>query len=187
MSGREREFSVPPGLLLVGFVRKPHGVRGEVSVELVGDNPSRFRAGSRLVVVHAGEERGSEVVVETARLHRQRYLIRFAGYSAREEAERLRGAAVCVPESEARPRQGQVFLKDLPGLRVVDESGRVLGEVARVLEYPAQDVLEISTARGTKLLPLVRELVPEVDLEAGRIVVRPPEGIFEDSPAGQVR
>lgn len=108
--------------------------------------------------------------------------MRFCDVHSRDEAESLRGSALCIPEAEARPKENQVWIKDLYGLTVVDSEGRVLGRVVGVLSYPAQDVLEIETSGGRKLLPLVRDLVPEVDLEVGRLVVTPPRGVFEVDP-----
>lgn len=181
MKRGSRQFSVPDGLLLVAIVHRPHGVRGEVSVELVGENPTRLSPGSRLVAIEEHESRHDELVVSSSRIHRGRYLVRFSGFDTREEADTLRGLALCVREEDARPHDNQVWIKDLYGLTVVDVGGRVLGEVVEVLTYPAQDVLEIATPSGKKLLPFVAELVPDVDLDARRIVVAPPAGIFDDS------
>lgn len=182
MSKRQRDLFVPPDHLLVAVVGGPHGVSGEVTVELLGENPDRLVAGSRLLAVGHTEESPRELTISSSRPHRGRYLVRFSGVDNRNEAESLRGTALCVPEASARPRDDQVWIKDLYGLEVVDTGGRELGRVVEVWDYPAQDVLEIETPGGRKLLPLVRDLVPEVDLESGRLVVSPPEGVFEAEP-----
>lgn len=211
---RIADIEVPEGHLLVGVVVKPHGVRGEVSVELVGDEPARLSVGSRVFLklpVRDGAERGVpspgsraenenapssrgrvederersnpyDVVVEASRRHKGRFILKVAGVSDRDAAESLRGAIITVRESDVRPRPGQVFIKDLYGLEVVDKGGRVLGRVVGVLTYPAQDVLEIETPRGVVLLPNVAALVPEIDVGSGRIVVDPPGGVFEGDP-----
>jgi 16S rRNA processing protein RimM len=213
MARRTHELDVPEGYLLVGLVHKPHGIKGEVSVELLGDEPSRLHAGSRIFVslrvpvypIEASEgtvsderkrdnlargdtppesyEEPRPVTVRASRFHRGRYIVKIEGVDDRNAAESFRDAIITIPETEAAPKTGQVFLKDLYGLSVVDKAGRELGRVVSVLTYPAQDVLEIETQTGKKLLPLVRELVPEVDLESGKVVVDPPAGIFEGDPA----
>ncbi|MER3521611.1 MAG: 16S rRNA processing protein RimM [Acidimicrobiia bacterium] len=174
---RESHVSIPDGLLLVALVHRPHGVKGEVSVELVGENPGRLSPGSRLVAVRENVIYLEEVVVSASRIHRGRYIVRFSGFETRDEAETLRGVALCISEKDTRPHDHQVWIKDLYGLTVVDTKGRVLG----VLTYPAQDVLEINTPAGRRLLPFVEQLVPNVDLDAGRIVVNPPLGVFDES------
>ncbi len=179
MRDRDIENSIPFDHLLVGIVRRPHGVRGEVSVELVGENPRRLEAGSRLSAVIPEEGNAKELIVASSRAHKGRYIVRFAGIRNRDEAESLRGAALCIPEAEAEPRSGQVWIKDLFGLEVFDTEGRKLGTIVDVLSYPAQDVIEIETLEGRALLPFVKDLVSEVDLESRRVVVSPPAGIFE--------
>jgi 16S rRNA processing protein RimM len=179
MSGTKREHPVPPGYLLVGLIHRPHGVRGEVSVELLGDNPSRLAPGSKLVAVGGEGDISRELAVMGSRFHRGRYLVHFSGIDDRSDAESIRGMALCISESEAKPKDNQVWIKDLLDLEVVDTGGRVLGRVVDVLSYPAQDILEVETSSGTELLPLVEELVPEIDLKSGRLLANPPRGMFE--------
>lgn len=211
---RIADIEVPEGHLLVGVVVKPHGVRGEVSVEFLGDDPSRLSVGSRVFLklplrdarragapsppnsaddeiaslayrhtdAESDRSKPYDVIVEASRRHKGRFILKVGGVSDRDAAEALRGAIITVRESDVRPRPGQVFIKDLYGLEVLDKAGRSLGRVVGVLTYPAQDVLEIETSRGVVMLPNVPALVLEVDVGSGRIIVDPPEGVFEGEP-----
>jgi len=170
--------------LSVGRVVRPHGVRGEVLVEIVTDTPhARFAPASRLHV----EARGS-VLVAASRPHQGRWLLQLAGVDDRDAAEALRGAALSVEVTDDELDVDGEFFPDvrLIGLRArrhgVDGSpGDALGVVAGVLHLPAQDLLEVQTEAGpVVLVPFVRAIVPVVDLAAGLVLIDPPGGLFDD-------
>ena len=166
--------------LVVGRIGKPHGVRGEVTVEVRTDDPDvRFAPGSSLRTDPA--ERGPLTV--TAVHPRSGGLVAgFAGVDSREAAEALRGTVLVVdsaelPEIEAAD---EWYDHQLVGLAAVDPAGAALGEVADVVHAPATDLLVVRDADGREhLVPFVRELVPAVDVPGGRVVVDPPEGLFD--------
>lgn len=93
--------------------------------------------------------------------------MRLEGCSTRDEAEGYRGALLSIPELEAIIAEGQFLPDALVGLEVVSARGEHLGEVTDVLDYPAQEILEVRTKRGSRLIPFVRELVPSVDIDGG--------------------
>lgn len=161
------------GRLLVGRVVKPHGIRGEVSIEILSDRPERFVPGARMF---AGE---TEVVIATARPHQGRMLVCFEHVADRDDAERMRGVVLAIEREEATPLPpGSYYPFQLEGLTVVDPAGEELGTLLRVDEGAAHD-LWIVRARGRDVLvPAVREIVKKVDLDARTIVVDAPEGLF---------
>lgn len=123
-----------------------------------------------------GSER--ELAIASARPGPKEVLVRFEGVEGRSEAERLRGATVLVLRSELEPpKEGEFFLGDLVGLTAVDEQGRVLGKVEEVWSTGPVPNLVIRGEALELVVPFADEFVPTVDLEAGRIVVRPPEYI----------
>ena len=161
-------------MLLAGEVGKPHGLAGDVYVVVISDDPRRFEPGS---VLHS--ESGAELIVERARAHADRFLVRFAGFDTRELAETLRGP-LFVPGDQTRPLEEDEFWHDdLVGLKVLSVDGAELGRVDAVVAGPAQDLLEVSTERGLRLVPIVKEIVVSVDTEAGSVIVDAPEGLLD--------
>lgn len=140
----------------------------------ISDDPRRFDAGSELV-----HEDGRTLTVESTRDHRNRFLVKFAGVDDREGAEALRGP-LYVPGADARSLEpGEFWAHDLEGLDVVHAgTGDVVGKVAYVAEGPAQDLLVLDTPAGERMIPLVAEIVVEVDVAGGRVRVDPPEGLL---------
>ena len=122
---------------------------------------------------------GRTLVVERARAHADRFLVKFEGVDDRPAAESLRGA-LYVPDNDIRTLdEDEYWYDDLVGCTVVGSSGNEIGTVRSVLERPAQDLLEVDTARGPRLIPLVKEIVVEVDTKTRAIVVDPPEGLLD--------
>ena len=140
----------------------------------ISDDPRRFETGAQLR--HAN---GRTLTVESAREHRDRFLVKFEGSDSREDAEDLRGP-LYVPASDVRELEGDEFWEhDLEGLAAVHAStGAPLGIVAYVQPGPAQDLLVLDTPDGERLVPFVSEIVTGVDLEAGRVTIDPPEGLL---------
>lgn len=186
----------PPGHLLVGLLHKPHGLGGEITAQLLSDVSERFDPRAVVYVSflsgkpegepqssgHRGNGVGGEnaggsgpvpVEITSSRQHLGRWLLRFEGCDSREDADRFRGAILSIPESEAIIAEGQFLLGDLVGLEVVSADGEMLGVVEDVLDYPAQDILEIRTEQGNRMIPFVRELIPEVDLHEGVMTLDP--------------
>lgn len=162
-------------MLLAGEIGKPHGIAGQVYVVPISDDPRRFEAGARLV--HAD---GRTLVVEDFRRHKgDRFLAKFEGIDTRTDAEGLRGS-LFVSESEPRDLQeGEYMHSDLIGCTVVAVNGEILGTVAGVMSGVAQDLLEVETASGGGLIPLVKEMVKEIDVPGARITVTLPEGLLD--------
>lgn len=161
-------------MLLAGEIGKPHGMSGEVYVIRISDDPHRFDPGATLI--HAD---GRELVVASARAHRDRFLVRFEDVVDRAAAETLRGA-LYVPADALRDLEDSEFWEaDLVGSRVTLPDGSEVGEVSDVIVRPAQDLLQIETPRGPRLVPFVTEIVTEVDPEARRVVIDPPEGLLD--------
>src|SRR5215207_2538303 len=164
---------------LVGVIGRPHGVRGEVAVELRTDEPERRFAPGQVL----REEGGTRLfTVQSVRDHSGRLLVRFAELVDRAGAEVARGTLlIAVVEPNQRPAEpGEFYDRQLIGLRVTTPDGTDVGTVGSVLHLPAQDVLEIQTAAGARLVPFVEALVPDIDLEAGRLTVVDVVGLLDD-------
>ena len=161
-------------MLLAGEIGKPHGLAGEVYVVVISDDPHRFEPGATLL--HAD---GRTVTVETARAHGGRFLVKFMGIDSREVAATMRGA-LFVPSSQKRALEPDEFWHDdLVGCTVVGDDGSAIGTVSGIVAGPSQDLLEVATAAGPRLVPMVKEIITHVDPGARRIVLDPPEGLLD--------
>jgi len=171
--------------LVVGRVVKPHGIRGELAVEVRTDSPDeRFAVGSTLVgrLGRGDSAVDRQVTVEAARHHSGRLLVRFTGVDDRDSAEPLRGMLLLIESASLPDPEDPDEFHDhqLIGLVVRDTSGRDLGEVSDVLHTPAGELLEIRLAGGgDALVPFVSEMVPLVDVAGGACVIDPPEGLLD--------
>lgn len=150
-------------------------MRGEVTVLPDADDLSCFDPGS---VLHAGDDAARSLVIASSRAHRDGLVLAFEGIGTRDAAEALRGALLTIPSTARRALgDGEFWPEDLVGLVAVDQAGRQLGEVTGV-ELGNQDRLVVTTPAGRRVLvPFVADLVG--DPEAGRIAIRPPEGLFD--------
>ncbi|MGW3889404.1 ribosome maturation factor RimM [Micromonospora chokoriensis] len=194
--------------LVVGRIGKPHGVRGEVTVEVRTDEPeARFAPGTVLrtepgatpppapahsavpgAVPAPADGPGvpfrvpAELTIEEARFHQGRMLVAFDGILDRNTAEALRGTLLVVDSADVDPPDDPEEFHDhqLVGLAVVTPAGERLGEVARIDHAPSSDLLVLRRPEGrTALIPFVRAIVPEVDLAGGRVIVDPPAGLLD--------
>lgn len=170
-----------PHYLAVGQVVGVHGLRGELKVEILTDDPHRFR---RLRRVFVGREDEEPVPrrLQGYRLHQGRALLKLEGCDDRAAAEALRGMLIQVPFKEALPLQeGEYYEHQIVGLSVWTTAGEHLGSVAEILYTGANDVYVVhSTApdRREILLPAIVQVVRQVDLDAGRLIVELPDGLL---------
>jgi 16S rRNA processing protein RimM len=165
---------------VVGVIGRPHGVRGEVAVELRTDEPERRFVPGQVLLEEGGTR---HFTVRSVRNHSGRLLVSFAELEDRTGAEAVRGMLLTAPvEPDERPAEpGEFYDRHLIGLSATTPDGAEVGRVRSVLHLPAQDILEIETAAGPRLVPFVEALVPDVDLEAGRLTVVNLTGLFGDS------
>jgi 16S rRNA processing protein RimM len=173
--------------VVVGRIGRPHGVRGEVTVEVRTDEPERrFAVGTS---VRAERPRGfaapwPALTVAGTRWHRSTLLVRFDELSDRTTAESARGLLLHadVPADESPEDPEEFYDHQLVGLAAEDLDGRTLGEVSAVL-HGAQDLLQVRTPDGRDaLVPFVAALVPEVDVAGGRVVVADRPGLVTPFP-----
>ena len=165
--------------IVIGRIRRPHGIRGEVSVEVRTDEPDRrFTVGGKLATDPA--ERGP-LTLEAARWHSGSLLLTFAEIPDRTAAEDLRGTWLVLDSADLGPTgdPDEFYDHELIGLTAVTPDGEVVGPVTDVRHH-GQDLLVIKSATDAELLvPFVTAIVPEVDVAGGRLVIDPPPGLLE--------
>lgn len=187
--------------LVIGYVMRAHGVRGEVVIAVTTDEPQdRYVVGSVLATDPAT---AGPLVIEGLRVHSSsgvdRLLIAFEGVFDRDGAERLRGVKLLVDAADVKPSDDPDEFHDfeLIGLAVVVRdavaggteagvtaagyaTGEQIGEIIRVTHGPGADMLVVTRPDGRQtLIPFVTAIVPEVDVAAGRVVITPPEGLLD--------
>ena len=179
--------------VVVGRIGKPHGVRGEVTLDVRTDEPERrFAPGTTLrALAPAGSSSSlSSLTVSRSRWHQSVLLVSFEEIVGREAAEAARGLVLhtTLGPQDAPSDPEEFYDHQLIGLAAYDEDGTHLGELTAVVHGSAQDLLTIRTPDGRNaLVPFVSALVPEVDLEAGRVVIADRPGLvapFPDEPSG---
>lgn len=169
----------PTPAYLVARIGKPHGLRGEVTVQVHTDNPQdRLVPGAEFST--EPPERGPLTLV-SVRVHQGTYLLGFAGVPDRNAAETLRDTRLVTADADPDDDEDEGWYEqDLVGFAVVLTDGTVVGEVGALHTRPVQDLLEVRLDRGGEaLVPFVEELVPEVDEDARRVVIAPPPGLLD--------
>jgi 16S rRNA processing protein RimM len=166
--------------LVVGRVGKPHGLRGEVTVEVRTDSPElRFAPGT---VLRTDPVLPRPLVVDGMHWHGGRLLLTFEGVEDRAGAEALRDLRLVieVADDEVPEDPEEFYDHQLIGLAAVTVDGVEVGVVGEVLHLPSQEVLAVRTPDGREVLvPFVAEMVPRVDLAAGRLLLDPPPGLLD--------
>ncbi len=184
MSGaKERPAGPPtaggPAFLVVGKVRRPHGVHGEVVAEIHTDFPERI---SLKKVVYLGEKH-VKLVIASQRPHNEGRLLGFEGVTTPEQAGRYRNQILSIAASEASELpEGEFYFHELLDLDVVDEAGNLLGILTEILETGANDVYVVTDSAGRELLlPAISEVILNVDLDAKTMKVHLLPGLAEET------
>ena len=168
--------------LVVGRVVRAHGVTGELVVEVRTDDPDiRFAPGTTLRAKpsRGGPER--DYVVDSAREHSGRLLVRLDGVADRSAADSLRGTLFVVDSADLPPIEepDEFYDHQLEGLQVVTTTGTPVGSVAEVLHTAAGELLSVRSEAGEVLVPFVSAIVTSVSLADQTIEIDPPEGLLE--------
>jgi len=168
-----------PEYLLVGKLRRPHGLAGEMLMEVATDFPERLRSG---VEVFLGGQHVA-VTIAAVRQHAKGLLIQFEDVKDRELAGGYRNESVWV-RTEDRPAlaEGTYYHHQLLGCRVLDEEGRPMGELVEIIETGANDVYVVQAENGDEtLLPVIKDVVLAVDTGTRTVVARLPAGTDQES------
>ncbi len=165
MTGPRHEALEPAAGVTVGRVVGVHGLRGEVKVEPLSDFPERFEPGAALWLD------GRRLRVEGSRWQRRLVYLKLEGVDSRSDAVALAGRELCVPELLALVQEGVYYQHDVIGLSVVDAAGETLGRVSDILSTGANDVYVVRGERGELLLPAIDDVVRQIDLDGGCLLV----------------
>lgn len=163
-----------PLYLSVGFLRRPHGVRGEIIMDLHTDFPERMKKGRKLFI---GDDR-KPMILTNVRPHQSGLLVKFRDVDTPEDAGLYRNQWVYVQTKDVPLPEGQHYKHELLGLKVVDETGNPLGELVEILETGANDVYVVRDNSGKEiLLPNIPSVVLDLDLGTRTMYVHLLEGL----------
>ncbi len=167
-----------PVFLAVGKLRRPHGVHGEIQMDVLTDFPERLVAG---VMVYAGTEH-RPLRLKNVRPHDQVLLLTFGEFTTPEAVGELRNQVLFVRADDRPPLpEGEYYHHELIGLRVVDENGNVLGKLTEILETGANDVYLVRPDTGSDiLLPAIEDVILAIDLTAGEMRVHLLPGLLAE-------
>jgi 16S rRNA processing protein RimM len=168
-----------PVYLTVGFIRRPHGIRGELIMDVHTDFPDRLRVGAKVLL----GEGHKPAKFASARPHGTALLVAFQGLDTPEKAGALRNTWVYVAAADRPPLpEGQIYRHQALGLRVVTDDGRELGQLVDIFETGANNVYVVKTADEKEiLLPVIPDVVLGIDLAKGEIKVHLLDGLVSDT------
>lgn len=166
-------------LVAIAKIAKPRGLRGELVADVLTDFPERFETtGNVFALLADGESR--ELQIEKFWFQKDRVVLKFAAVDSIEAAETLRGAEICVPESEAvELEEGEFFDWQLEDCAVETVEGEPIGRVKELMRTGGTEILVVEGEAKEYLIPFAETICTEVDVEKKLIRVDAPEGLLE--------
>jgi 16S rRNA processing protein RimM len=173
------DAAAPP--IVIGRVRKPHGLKGELAVFPLTDDPqAAFVVGREMQLLDLAGEPVGTVTISQARIYHREVLLKFRDHDKREAVEEYRTLFLAVPRDVLAPLEdGEVYQQELVGWAVRDEAGEPVGIVSAVYDLPQGPTIEIQGPKREFLLPFRAPYVTQVDRATRRLMVSVPEGLGE--------
>jgi 16S rRNA processing protein RimM len=161
--------------LVVGRIGRAHGVLGEATIEVQTDDPDiRFQIGNKLTL-----DDGKQLTIRSSRWHNQILLLAFDGVTDRNQIEELRDQLISSDVDLDLLAPGEYHFQQLIGCEVFQQNGELIGAVDEIVKLPGQDLLSVNRAGAQVLIPMVKQIIIEIDVSAKKIVVNPPEGLLD--------
>ena len=160
-----------------GAIVRPHGLKGEVVIDLARDLLEVITESLELRIT--GRQGGERVlIVERARSHKARKIVQFEGICSVEDAEALRGWSVWLTREQIGPLEdGRWLVADIVGIDVYTDEDEHLGKLVEVLHMPGNDVYVVRNGEKEILLPVIDDVIRDVDIDSGRMVIHLMEGL----------
>ena len=155
------------------------GIKGEVRVAMLTDSPERF---AKLKAVWCGADENAAVrfSIVSMRIERSAVVLKLKEIDTRTLADEHRGEYLFVETKDVvAPAKGSYFIHDIIGMKVVTEAGEEVGSVQDVMELPANDVWVVASGTKEFLIPAIKEVIRQVDVDARTVVIWPLEGMLE--------
>ncbi len=148
---------------------------GEATIEVQTDDPDiRFQVGNKLTL-----DNGRQLTIRSSRWHNQILLLAFDGVADRNQIEELRDQLISSDVDLGSLAPGEYHFQQLIGCEVFQQNGELIGKVDEIVKLPGQDLLSVSRSGAQVLIPMVKQIIIEIDVLAKKIVVNPPEGLLD--------
>lgn len=168
-----------PEFVAIGHVERAHGIRGDVRVRPLTDHPERFKQIKRVFIEHP-QGATDEYELTKVVVHEHVIYLGLRGITTREQAQILKGATLKIRREECLPvGDDEYYHFELVGAEVRTTAGVHLGRVESVWELPANDVIVVRNDDREWLIPVIKPVIKNVDVEKGEIVIEPLEGLLE--------
>ncbi len=165
--------------VVIGKIVKAHGLKGEVKVKPLTDNPKRFKRLSS-VIIERNRGELEELEISRAVVQAHEVYLSFKDIRNREKAQNLRGAFICIKREDILPlEKGRFYHFEVIGFEVITVSGKSLGFVEEFMDLPANDVLVCRKNEKEFLIPVIKDVIVDIDKEAGKVIIQPMEGLFD--------
>lgn len=167
--------------IALGKAVRTHGLRGDVKIFPYGETLSILAPGESLFLCSTQEGRGKELTLASCRTQGKLLVVGFKELTRIEDAQEIIGEEICIPEPRLPvPEEGEYYHYQLIGLTVETVQGQRLGILSGIIETGGNDVYTIDNEGKELLIPAVEDIILEVDLVRGRMVIDPPEGLLDD-------
>lgn len=163
--------------LVVGRIVKAHGLKGFVEIKTETDNVKRFSLGSKLMLWPPVTE-WPYLTIETVKEKKNRYLVKFTEINNKNEADLVVGHSLVIPEVAGEKPESSFWLHEIVGLQVYTDTGAYLGKVTEIIQTGANDVYVVKNGKEY-LLPAIKEVIKEVDIQGKKMVVHLLPGLAE--------
>jgi len=159
--------------ITIGHILSPWGVKGKLKVKIETDFPQRFTPGSKIYINR------QPMTIDSTEWHNRKLAIKLNTIDSFEDAQKLRGKSVEIHHSQIYPLpEGQHYHFQLIGLEVWTTQGELLGNITEILTAESNDNYVVSGTKGEILIPAIEDVVKSIDLDKGRIVIEPIEGLL---------
>lgn len=161
----------------VGTILRPHGIKGEILIQMNRENPEGILEVPYIII----EDETDVYEIESIRAHKKNYILRLAGVTHINQVDGWRKREIYVDEwPEEVLEEDEYYVDDLIGMEVIDEEGRIIGNLVSIMETPANEIYLVEGSFGQVMIPAVSEFILEVSLESGQIHVHLMEGMIDE-------
>jgi len=168
-----------PTVLTIGKIVCAHGLKGEVKILSLTDNPARFRAGLS-ICTYPSLPGIDELKIESVKGTSKNIIIKFKGVDTREDAEKLKGLLVQIPTEKTAPLpEGTYWQHEIIGLKVITVDGKLIGYVTDIMRTGSNDIYVVALKEKEYLIPAIKDIVKKIDLKNGLMLINAMEGLLE--------